>query len=101
MIGCYGAARLTRTPHKGSLLIGVGMMSRGEVALVIASAGLAAGAVGETVFSAAILMTLVTTVLTPIVLKVIHTTGTSKPERATEDVFAFSDSAVVGEVAGS
>jgi len=101
VIGCYGAARLTRTPHKGSLLIGVGMMSRGEVALVIASAGLAAGAVGETVFSASILMTLVTTILTPIVLKVIHTTGTGKPQRAKADVFAsFNEQVAVGEVAG-
>jgi Kef-type K+ transport system membrane component KefB len=73
--GCYLPARLTGSSHSNALLIGVGMMSRGEVALVIASAGLAAGAVGPGVFSAAILMTLVTTIITPLVLKLVHTTG--------------------------
>jgi Kef-type K+ transport system membrane component KefB len=38
IVGCYVTARMTKTSHKGSLLIGVGMMSRGEVALVIAAA---------------------------------------------------------------
>ena len=75
IIGCYVTARLTKTPHKGSLLIGVGMMSRGEVALVIAAAGLANGAVGASVFSASIIMTLVTTILTPILLKMVAASG--------------------------
>jgi Kef-type K+ transport system membrane component KefB len=82
VVGCYVAARLTRMNHKGGLIIGVGMMSRGEVALVIASAGLAAGAVGPTVFSAAIVMTLVTTILTPILLKMIHVSVTETYGRA-------------------
>ena len=75
IVGCYVTARLTKTPHKGSLLIGVGMMSRGEVALVIAAAGLASGAVGASVFSASIIMTLVTTILTPILLKMVASSG--------------------------
>jgi Kef-type K+ transport system membrane component KefB len=75
VIGCYVPARLTGSNHGAALLIGTGMMSRGEVALVIASAGLAAGAVGSSVFSAAILMTLVTTILTPLTLKAIHLTA--------------------------
>jgi Kef-type K+ transport system membrane component KefB len=87
VIGCYLTARITKLPHKGSLLIGVGMMSRGEVALVIASAGLASGAVGPSVFSASIIMTLVTTILTPILLKVIHSTGTPTPSRGMEYAF--------------
>jgi len=75
VVGCYIPARLTGSNHGEALLIGTGMMSRGEVALVIAAAGLSAGAVGPSVFSAAILMTLVTTVLTPLTLKVIHLTS--------------------------
>jgi Kef-type K+ transport system membrane component KefB len=98
VLGCYVAARLTRVNHKGGLLIGVGMMSRGEVALVIASAGLAAGAVGPSVFSAAIVMTLVTTILTPILLKLIHVSGTATYERMPQMVLA--DAYPVGE-AGS
>jgi Kef-type K+ transport system membrane component KefB len=96
VVGCYVAARLTRTSHSGSLLIGVGMMSRGEVALVIAAAGLATGDVGQSVFSASILMTLVTTVLTPIVLKMIHSRGLAEPEPASELRYAASGEPVAG-----
>ncbi|MGE0059967.1 MAG: cation:proton antiporter, partial [Dehalococcoidia bacterium] len=75
IVGCYVPARLTGFDHHQSLIIGVGMMSRGEVALVIAAAGLAAGAVGASIFSAAILMTLVTTIATPLAFKLIHSQG--------------------------
>jgi Kef-type K+ transport system membrane component KefB len=44
---------------------------------VVAAAGLAAGAVGPGVFSAAILMTLVTTILTPLALKAVYVTSTA------------------------
>jgi Kef-type K+ transport system membrane component KefB len=64
---------VSRFAHRESLSVGVGMMSRGEVALVIAAAGLAAGAVDGAIFSAAIVMTLVTTILTPIFLKLTYT----------------------------
>jgi Kef-type K+ transport system membrane component KefB len=87
VIGCYVPARAIGTNHQGSLLIGIGMMSRGEVALVIASAGLAAGAVGPSVFSASIVMTLVTTVITPILLKVVHVSATAG-ELEPQGVFA-------------
>jgi len=80
VIGCYIPARLTGSNHGEALLIGTGMMSRGEVALVIAAAGLSAGAVGPSVFSAAILMTLVTTILTPLTLKAIHLTSHASTE---------------------
>jgi Kef-type K+ transport system membrane component KefB len=75
VIGCYVPARLSGFRHGQALLIGTGMMSRGEVALVIAAAGFSADVVGSSVFSAAILMTLVTTILTPLTLKLIHLTS--------------------------
>lgn len=75
VVGCYVPARFTGFNHHESLIIGLGMMSRGEVALVIAAAGLAAGAVGPSIFSAAILMTLVTTIITPLALKLVATKG--------------------------
>jgi Kef-type K+ transport system membrane component KefB len=81
--GCYAGARIARLDHVESARIGVGMMSRGEVALVIASAGLAAGIVEEKLFSAAIVMTLVTTILTPIVLKFMYREQTAS-ERSIE-----------------
>lgn len=72
IVGCYLPARLTGFDNAGALLVGVGMMSRGEVALVIAAAGLAAGAVGPGIFSASIVMTLATTIATPLALKLVH-----------------------------
>jgi len=95
VIGCYIPARLAGFGHGEALLIGTGMMSRGEVALVIAAAGFSAGIVGSTVFSAAILMTLVTTILTPLTLKLIHLTAhatTDIPETHVESPLpAFAD----------
>jgi Kef-type K+ transport system membrane component KefB len=70
--GCYVGARLARLSNEESAIIGVGMMSRGEVALVVAAAGLQAGIVEDKLFSAAIVMTLVTTILTPIALKLMY-----------------------------
>jgi Kef-type K+ transport system membrane component KefB len=70
--GCYAGARFAGVDHTNSTRIGVGMMSRGEVALVVASAGLQAGIVEEKLFSAAIVMTLVTTIITPIGLKLLY-----------------------------
>ncbi len=52
----------------GAARIGVGMLPRGEVALIIASAGLAAGTVGPAIFGVAVLMTLVTTLIAPVLL---------------------------------
>jgi Kef-type K+ transport system membrane component KefB len=49
-------------------LVGIGMVARGEVALVAASLGLKSGAIDERLFSAAILVALATTVITPVAL---------------------------------
>jgi Kef-type K+ transport system membrane component KefB len=99
IVGCYVTARATKTPHKGALLIGVGMMSRGEVALVIAAAGLANGAIGPSVFSASIIMTLVTTILTPILLKIVAASGGGSASKSAE--YSFPADAVTGSDAAS
>jgi Kef-type K+ transport system membrane component KefB len=65
LIGCYLPARGAQFNHRGALRIGLGMIPRGEVALVIASIGLASGAVSKEVFSVAVIMTVLTTLLTP------------------------------------
>jgi Kef-type K+ transport system membrane component KefB len=49
--------------------VGFGMVSRGEVALVVAVVGFNEGLVGDSTFSAAILMTLATTLAAPLLLK--------------------------------
>lgn len=51
------------------LLIGIGMMPRGEVGLIFASVGKTLGVIPDTLFSGIVLMVIVTTVLTPIWMK--------------------------------
>ena len=72
-------------------LIGVGMVPRGEVGLIFAQTGLAAGAVNGGEYSALMLMVLVTTFIAPPVLRRLLTTGTQKAEMET-------DSSAVGEM---
>jgi Kef-type K+ transport system membrane component KefB len=74
-LGCFLGARVSRYSTIESLRVGVGMVSRGEVALVIAAAGLDAGVVDDTIFSASVIMALVTTVITPVLLKFTYTSG--------------------------
>ena len=52
----------------GSWRIGIGMLPRGEVALIIAGIGLSRGIIGPDIFGVAILMTVITTLLAPIIL---------------------------------
>jgi Kef-type K+ transport system membrane component KefB len=51
-------------------MVGIGMVARGEVALVAASLGLKSGAIDGRIFSAVILMALATTVFTPVALTI-------------------------------
>ncbi|MCK4720036.1 cation:proton antiporter, partial [bacterium] len=52
-----------------SLRVGTGMVSRGEVGLIVASVGLSASIISKDIFSVMIIMVLVTTLVTPILLK--------------------------------
>ena len=52
----------------GSWRVGIGMLPRGEVALIIAGIGLSRGLIGPDVFGVAILMTVVTTLMSPLIL---------------------------------
>ncbi|HEU5315351.1 MAG TPA: cation:proton antiporter [Chloroflexota bacterium] len=70
LIGCYAGAR-SQLAHRDAVWVAVAMISRGEVALVVASVGRTAGLVDERVFSAAIAMTLATTLLTPLALRLL------------------------------
>lgn len=54
-----------------SIRVGTGMISRGEVALIVSNIGLAAGVISAEVFSVMVIMTLVTTLVTPLLLRVV------------------------------
>lgn len=72
IIGCGLAAKLCRYTFPDSLKIGVGMMTRGEVALIVAQKGLAAGLLTADYFMAVILLILFSSIATPIILKYLY-----------------------------
>ena len=64
-VGCGILARWSGFSSRESLRVAVGMISRGEVGLIVAGYGLSAGLIGQDVFSASVIMVLVTTMITP------------------------------------
>ena len=72
IIGCGLAARLCKFKNKDALKIGVGMMTRGEVALIVAQKGLSVGLMTPVYFTAVILLIIISSILTPIILKVLY-----------------------------
>jgi Kef-type K+ transport system membrane component KefB len=70
-VGCGVFARLFGFTTKESIRVGAGMISRGEVGLIVAGYGLANGLIGREVFSASVIMVLVTTMVTPPLLRLL------------------------------
>jgi Kef-type K+ transport system membrane component KefB len=65
IIGCGIPAYLTKFNSRGALRIGLGMLPRGEVALIVAGIGLSTHCIEQDLFGVAILMTMLTTLLAP------------------------------------
>lgn len=72
VIGCGLVAKIAGFSGKDSLKAGVGMMTRGEVALIVAQKGLSAGILDASFFSSVILLIIVSSVVTPLLLKVLY-----------------------------
>lgn len=72
IIGCGTISKCLGFKTEDSLKIGIGMMTRGEVALIVAQKGLSAGILEPVYFASVILLIIVSSVLTPIALKVIY-----------------------------
>ena len=72
ILGCGLGSKLCGYSNQDSLRIGVGMISRGEVALIVANNGIAAGLMKDEFFGPVVLMVIATTILTPILLKVVY-----------------------------
>ena len=79
VIGCGLGARLCRFSGKESLQIGVGMISRGEVALIVASKGAAIGLMSSSFFGPVVVTVVITTIITPILLKLVFKSRKGKP----------------------
>ncbi|NCB28351.1 MAG: cation:proton antiporter [Clostridia bacterium] len=71
ILGCGLGAKACGFRMHEALSVGVGMVSRGEVALIVAQKGAQAGLVDEHMFPAIVLVVIVTTLITPILLKLV------------------------------
>lgn len=69
IIGAGGGAKIGKFTWLEALQLGIGMVSRGEVGLIVAAIGLESGLISQELFSAIIGMVLITTVLTPPMLR--------------------------------
>lgn len=79
VLGCGIGAKICRYTTQEAIQIGTGMVSRGEVALIVASKGSAFGLMGSVFFGPIVIMVVVTTVITPVLLKLVF----SKKSRVT------------------
>lgn len=69
IIGCGGVSKLMGYSWKESVQVGVGMMVRGEVALIVAQKGLSVGLVDSKYFAAVILLIIVSSMVVPVLLR--------------------------------
>lgn len=69
VLGCGLGARLCKYSKRESLNVGIGMISRGEVALIVAQKGYHMGLLSGRLFSPVVLVVIVTTIITPVLLK--------------------------------
>ncbi len=87
IVGCGALAGMCGFSNRESLRVGVGMISRGEVGLIVAGYGLSHGVIGQDVFSAAVIMVLGTTMITPPLLRLVYPTVATRPHVAVEEAF--------------
>ncbi len=72
IIGCGLTAKIMGYDLNNSLKVGVGMMTRGEVALIVARKGMSEGMLDAKYFASVILLIIVSSMTTPIVLKLLY-----------------------------
>ncbi|MEG1869308.1 MAG: cation:proton antiporter [Oscillospiraceae bacterium] len=69
LIGCGIGAKISKFSNADSLRVGVGMMTRGEVSLIVATQGLALGLMNPDFFGPVVVVVVITPIITPILIK--------------------------------
>lgn len=85
IVGCGLGAKLCKYKNYQCARIGVGMISRGEVALIVADKGSSLGLMGSNFLGPVVIVVVITTIITPILLKVVFRFG---PNGVTEPIEA-------------
>jgi len=81
LVGCGLPAFLFLRNKSNSMKVGVGMISRGEVGLIVAGIGVTSGALSSNIYTAIIIMVAATTLITPVWLKKIYIQGEEKNKK--------------------
>ena len=71
VVGCGLGAKVCGCSWGEALQVGVGMISRGEVALIVAQKGYSVGLLDDDLFAPIVIVVIVTTLITPILLKIV------------------------------
>ena len=77
VVGCGLGAKMCHYQNYQAKRIGIGMISRGEVALIVASKGAALELLGSAFLGPIIIVVVITTIITPIFLKIVFAPGTA------------------------
>ena len=91
IIGCGLGAKFCGYQNDQAKRIGIGMISRGEVALIVASKGSTLGLLGSEFLGPVIIVVVITTIITPILLKVVFCSGekTIEPVKVEEEIKSY------------
>lgn len=75
LVGNYAGAKIVKYPNVEAIPLSIGMISRGEVTLVMANTAVAMAILDTTLFPAIILMVIATTLITPLLLKAYYSSN--------------------------
>lgn len=77
LLGCGLGAKMCGYSNSEAIEIGTGMISRGEVALIVANIGISLGLMKTELFAPIIIVVIITTIVTPIFLKLVYSKNNS------------------------
>jgi len=84
LIGCGIPAMIFLKEKSKAMKVGIGMISRGEVGLIVAGVGVSSGALSTDIYTSVIIMVAVTTIITPIWLKMAYKKEDTSESTTTE-----------------
>jgi Kef-type K+ transport system membrane component KefB len=85
LIGCALPSLLFLKDRPRSMRVGIGMVSRGEVGLIVAGVGVSSGALTNNIYTAVIIMVAATTIITPIWLKIAYKKESPQPAQVSSN----------------
>jgi Kef-type K+ transport system membrane component KefB len=82
LAGCGLPAMMFLKDRRKGMKVGIGMISRGEVGLIVAAAGASTGVLSGNLYSTIVIMVAVSTIITPVWLKMAYRKDPPEPEVA-------------------